>query len=144
MSFFRFIKHVRRPDMDQIEYLTFYYSTGTAMNASVNYVLKQENGQYSVLVCPSGTAPEKAFLCEVEETFADEISDVLKKYHVGSWNGFHRASKHILDGNSFSLNVHFHSGKSIHAHGYMKWPKNYRTVRSELDRLFKNIMSRNG
>lgn len=128
--------------MDQIHYLTFYYSTGSMQFSSVNYMLKEIDGKYSVFISPDGDNPENAFMKIVDKGFVKKVLDVLKKHKVGYWNGFNKNNKLVMDGKGFSLNVRFHSGKAIHAHGYMRWPKNYKEVRSELDSLFMSLYNK--
>lgn len=130
-------KRVSLRHMNHIQYLTFYYSTGNRQDASVDYALTtEENGRYTVKIIPDGVKEKDAFVTEVDECFADKVLAVLKQYCVGRWNGFDRIEKRILDGRSFTLNVGFLSGKSIHAHGYMCWPKNYREVKEALNAAF--------
>ncbi len=139
MSFGSFLQWVRRSKMMQLTYLTFYYTTGTDINASVNYALTEQEGRYTAVICPRGVSAEHAIVTEVGENFVTEVTSVLLQYHVGRWNGFDRSRKNVLDGNSFTLNAGFTSGKSIHAHGYMWWPKHFRAVRDALDACFMRL-----
>ena len=132
-------QRVSNSQMQELCYLTFYYSTGTALNASVNYVLKCGEGKPSVIIIPDGVSEEQALMTGVEDAFAERILGLLHTYRVGSWNGFDRTDKRILDGSSFTLNAGFQSGKSIHAHDYMRFPPRYREFREAMDHAFMEV-----
>ncbi len=110
------------------------------MNSFVRYVLKKDkSGKYVVEICPDQVAEEDKFISEVNGGFAEEIVMILKKYHVGRWNGFKKIDRMVLDGDGFSLEVSFQNGSRIYAHGYMRYPKNYSAVRAELDNVFMEL-----
>ena len=125
--------------MDRIRSLTFRYSTGNMRDSFVSYILREKNGGYSAVIIPDGVGEENACTVTVPEVFAEKVLSVLKQYHVGRWNSFHKVNKHILDGRSFTLAVHFANGKEIYAHGYMRYPKHYREVRDALNACFMRL-----
>ena len=125
--------------MTGIRFLSFSYTVNTACYGDVYYDLKRENEQYTVQICPDGVPSEKAFRCQADAHFAEEIAALLRQYKVSQWNGFHKVNKRILDGRSFTLAVHFENGKEIHAHGYMRYPKNYREFRDAIDACFMRL-----
>ena len=61
----------------------------------------------------------------------------MTKYNVNKWDGFNKSDKNVLDGNSFSFSYSNTDNKSIEAHGYMKWPNNYREFRDEIKALYE-------
>ncbi len=123
-----------------VERFEFFYTQGYAMNADVRYKFnhKVKDNWYKISVKEYGVSEEDAKLIEVDEEFRDKLEAIIDKYKVKSWDGFNKSDKNVLDGDSFSLSIHYPSG-SVSAHGYMSWPKNYRDFRNEIDELFGEI-----
>ncbi len=73
---------------------------------------------------------------------------LLGECGVASWNGFSGSARNVLDGRSFSFHAEYEDGRSVSAHGYMKFPKNYGSVRervfSFLDGLFGDAVPGRG
>ncbi len=118
----------------------FSFSTGNAMNASVSYDLKYEDGVYTASVKPSGVPEEEASVRTVDEAFVQELEKFLQEYHTERWNGFHKSNKHVLDGNSFSFFYRTKDGKGCEASGYMKWPKNYSEVKNGIGSISGKLL----
>ena len=72
--------------------------------------------------------------------YLDRIDAVLKKYDVASWDGFNESDDDVMDGHSFSLDVEYDTGATIHAYGYMKYPRNYNQVSDELYEIIEEIL----
>lgn len=134
---------VRKKDMDRISHLSFRYTAGTALNARVRYELTEKNGHCHIFVLPKGHSENEALAIDVPNSFAESVRQILLQYHTGRWNGFDKKCRRVLDGRSFTLNVRFHSGKEIHAHGYMRRPKHFREVRAALDDRFMSVYHQN-
>ena len=134
---------VRKKDMDRISHLSFRYTAGTALNARVRYELTEKNGRCHIFVLPKGHSENEALAIDVPNSFAESVRQILLQYHTGRWNGFDKKCRRVLDGRSFTLNVRFHSGKEIHAHGYMRRPKHFREVRAALDDRFMSAYHQN-
>ncbi len=126
-------------DITKIKSLYITYSDGYAMNYYTRYELKNKNGIYTAKIKPHGVAEEEELETEIEKEDADKILNVLKKYHVEKWDGFDKTDKDVLDGDSFSFSLTLDNGKSIHASGYMMWPKNYSDVVAEISPVFMKI-----
>ena len=126
-------------NISQIKYFHFGYSTGNMMYANVTYDLSLKDDGYVVVIKPSGISEEDAYEVSISNSDVKKIEDILKKYEVGKWNEFHKSDSNVLDGNSFSLSIGFVNDDYISASGYMKWPKNYKDVRGELDSFFMNF-----
>ena len=134
---------VRKKDMDRISHLSFRYTAGTALNARVCYELTEKNGRCHIFVLPKGHSENEVLAIDVPNSFAESVRQILLQYHTGRWNGFDKKCRRVLDGRSFTLNVRFHSGKEIHAHGYMRRPKHFREVRAALDDRFMSVYHQN-
>ena len=129
----------KKVEIKNIKYMHFSYSVGYAMYSNVNYDLEYKNSKYIAKIKPDGIADDDAKEVEVDEKTVGKIEEILKKYNVNSWNGFNKSDKYVLDGDSFSFSLSLKDETYISASGYMKWPKNYREVRSELDDIFMNL-----
>ena len=127
------------PEITDIKYFNFGYSTGNMMYAYVSYNINLEKNKYIVSIKPTGIPEEKTLKKEINVEEVKKVEEILKKYEVGKWDGFNKSDKNVLDGNSFSLYTRFTNDDTIDAHGYMKYPKNYKEVREELDKFFMDI-----
>lgn len=121
--------------IEDMKYLRFSYSTGYHMYAYVIYEIELKDGKYIASIKPTDIPDEEAKEVELSKEEIQEIENKLNEYHVSRWDGFNKIDKNVLDGNSFSLTIRY-KNDSIGAHGYMKWPYNYREVRAYLDSLF--------
>ena len=97
----------------------------------------EEDGRLVASNKPYGIADEAATIKDVDDSFREKLEAILKQFEVGKWEGFQKSDKRVLDGDSFDLAVWFDDKTSIHASGYMKWPKNYREFRDAIDALFE-------
>ncbi|MBR4830428.1 MAG: hypothetical protein IKZ96_01500 [Bacilli bacterium] len=129
----------RKTKISEIKHFSFSYSQGYAVNSNIIYTLDYENNIYTATVKPYGIPEEEKRTIFVSTETVKGIEKVLDKYDVGSWDGFKKSDKYVLDGDSFGLYVTFKNGESISANGYMSWPKNYSNVRNELDNIFMNL-----
>lgn len=127
----------------QIKYMHFYYSTGTMINAWVRYDVDKTNDKYVASIKPNGISEDDILKVDVNKDFIDRIQSIMEKYNVNKWNSFNKSDPYVLDGNSFSLSLSYEDGTDIDASGYMKYPKNYSEVKSELDSLFMKLYEDN-
>ncbi len=135
-----FIKFRKRPvEISSIKYFHFSYDKGYMMNANIIYEVNYNDNKYLVKIKPYMVSDEDALEKEISSDEVKKIEDILVKYNVNKWDGFQRVDKNVLDGNSFSLSVGFMDENSIHASGYMMYPKGYGDVRGALDEFFMNI-----
>ena len=132
----------KKINISDISSLHFSYSTGYAMYSSVIYDINYQNDKYILKIKPNEIPDEETKEFELDENQIDEIINILSRYNVSNWNGFDKVDKNVLDGNSFTFKLKTKKGEEIYAHGYMKWPNNYREVRDELDNYFMNIYNR--
>ena len=129
----------KKVEIGDIKSFKFHYTRGYAMNSYVNYNIDC-NDKCLATIKPYEVPEKEAIQLEIDNKFLKKIETILQKYDVGKWNGFDKTDKNVLDGNSFSLNVSFTNNTRISASGYMKWPKNYKEVRDELDSLFNDLI----
>ena len=119
----------------------FHYSTvdGMAIEDGVIYNIDYENGKYIAKIKNNGENSDDAKKVEISKYKVKKLESILNKYRVGSWNGFRGNNKDVLDGSSFDLYIKLEDNTKIDASGYMKWPKNYREVREEVESFFKGL-----
>ena len=55
----------------------------------------------------------------------EELCGKLDELQVLSWDGYVGNNPHVMDGESFSLEIEPADGKTIYAHGDNAYPKNY-------------------
>lgn len=119
----------------------FHYSTvdGMAIWDGVNYSIDYENGKYIAKIKNNGESSDNTKKVEISKYKVRKLESILNKYRVGSWNGFRKNNKNVLDGSSFNLYIKLEDDTTIEASGYMKWPENYRKVREEVESFFKGL-----
>ena len=127
---------IKKPkQIDSLTKLHFSYSNGYVANAYTTYDIELKDGKYYALIKPYLIPEEETFEVEIDKKKVNEIINILNKYEVNKWDGYNKSDKYVLDGDSFSFWIYMANGNDIHASGYMKWPKNYGEVKSELDRI---------
>lgn len=119
-----------------IKYFNFSYTTGYASYSNVKYDLNCESNNCFIKVKLSGIPEEEAVEKSIDSDITINIKEILEKYNVGKWNGFSASDKNVTDGNSFDLSIGMDNNDSIHASGYMKWPRKYSEFKKEIDILF--------
>ncbi len=131
----------KRVKIMKINSFKFSYSVGYAMYANEEYTLKNEEGKYIATVKKRGIPEENATIIEVDESFEQRLEELLKEYNVSLWDGFNKADKHVLDGNTFDLSIRMEEDNHISASGYMKWPKNYKEFKKTVVELFDGLVT---
>ena len=69
---------------------------------------------------------------DIDESVFAEIERIVNEQEIYKWDGFDESDNDVLDGYSFSLKITYKDGQSINAHGYMKYPDNYRVASDAL------------
>ena len=131
----------KRVKIMKINSFKFSYSVGYAMYANEVYTLKNEGDKYIATVKKRGIPEENATKKEVDESFEQRIEELLKEYDVSSWDGFNKADKHVLDGNTFDLSIRMDENNHISASGYMKWPKKYKEFKMAVVEMFDELVT---
>lgn len=122
-----------------ISSLSFFYTNGYAINTDTRYEIDCKDNCIAIIK-QYGKSEEESVEVEIDSDILNKIIDVLNKYDVIKWDGFHKNDKGVLDGDSFSLHFTYNQEKKVSASGYMMWPTNYRNVRDELDNIFNGLM----
>ena len=61
----------------------------------------------------------------LDPALAEELQQVVKACDLEAWDGFHGSNPHVLDGESFSLELLFADGSMVYASGENRFPKGY-------------------
>jgi hypothetical protein len=122
-----------------IESFKFSYQVGNYINGWVAYSIVKEDDKWIAIIKHNEVAEENAIKIDIKENKVKELEKVLEEYKIGKWDGFQGSNKHVLDGHSFSLFIHFDDKTSIDASGYEKYPSNYREFKEKMDSFFKEI-----
>lgn len=114
------------------------YSYGSFNGGYYDYKLTDENGK-AHFVAQGGNGVELNIDKEVDPSVLEKLAEIINDYGIYRWDGFNKSDDDILDGFSFSLEVIYDDGKSIHANGYMKYPQNFDVCDSALTEVFVSL-----
>ena len=117
----------------------FTYTTGYHMYAYTIYDIEYKDGKYIASIKPTDIPDEEKKEVELSNDVVANIEKKLTEYNVSKWDGFNENDKYVLDGDSFSFSLKYENEVSISAHGYMRWPDNYRDVRNYLDDVLGSL-----
>ena len=103
---------------------SFTYTLGYGLGGSCTYIVeaKDEKAIYKINCYGMNTTEEEK---EVDASYLKELQKIIDENEIYKWDGFDKSDDGVMDGSGFSLNVSYANGKSIKAHGYMKYPSNY-------------------
>lgn len=135
---FGFLKR-KKVEIKDIEYFCFSFSCSYFCDADMAYELCKNGDVFTAYIKPVGKPDSEKSEYAVDKAFALELESLLIRNGVGKWNGFDKANKNVLDGDNFSLRLTNGSGEKLYAHGYMKWPKNYSSVKNGIEDLFGDL-----
>ena len=124
--------------IESISSFEFRYTTGNALNDDVLYKINCDN-KCNMIIKPIGYSIYEINEIQISNEVLNKIVDVLNKYNVSRWHNFNKSDNRVLDGYSFSLSIKQKNGKSISASGYMRYPKNYKKVKNELEEIFNEL-----
>nr|MBQ6242864.1 hypothetical protein [Lachnospiraceae bacterium] len=122
-----------------LESLSYSFTDNMSRYGTGRLEIVWKNGTYTATVKPVNEPDESAKTVRLAPEKVLAIEELFKQYDVGSWNGFDKNNKGVLDGRSFSLSVKMAEGQEIYARGYMKWPKNYSEVAGALKALMQEL-----
>ncbi len=126
-------------NFSNIKNLRFSYTSGYMANSDTTYELDCKE-KCTLIYKAYGVPYEKAKKYKVDSNIIIEIENLLNKYNVSKWNGFHGNDKNVLDGDSFGFYVTMKNGDKVESSGYMSWPKNYGEVKSGLESIFNKVI----
>ena len=129
----------KKARITSLESLSYRFTDNMSRYGAGSLEIVQKNGAYTATVKLVGEPDESAKTVALTPEKVLAVEELLKKYDVGSWNGFDRNNKNVLDGRSFSISVRMTEGQEIYARGYMKWPKNYSEVAGTLQALMREL-----
>jgi hypothetical protein len=132
------LKPKKKTEINNIKSMSINYTTGTYIYADILYEIECSD-KCIARFKPNGVSYEEKNEKDIDKNTIKKIENVLNKYDVIKWNGFNQNDKNVLDGNSFSVNIKYNDNKTIEAHGYMMYPKNYRDVLKEIKEIFNEI-----
>ena len=124
--------------IENIKKLEFDVTNNMSMYGHTTYKLEC-NDKCIASIKPNGISEDETQEVELTKEQVKEIEDLLNEYHVGKWNGFDKVDKNVLDGRSFSLYITLEDNTYISAHGYMKYPKNYKEVSYGLNKIIGSL-----
>ena len=128
-----------KPVKDIISF-KFRYTYNNSKDGFVEYIILKGDNEHGASVKLRNESAEERREFPVRSEDVLRLEEILNRYKVGKWDGFNKSNKLVLDGNSFSLYLKTNDGTSVEAHGYMRYPSNYKEVRQELDGLFEEII----
>ena len=134
-----YVKNLGKVKVDDITYFRYNYTIGYELNSNVSYLITCKD-ICTATIKLKGVPEEDAVVKDLDSEFMEQLKRILMNYKVEKWNGFYKVNKHVLDGDSFALEVKMANNKKIEAYGYMKWPDHYGEVREEIDALFMSLL----
>ena len=105
------------------------------------YQRMEENGPAMVLEREMGQAKDA---CLMQDGDLKMFEALLGELGIAKWNGFSGRDSRVLDGTTFGLDVHYWDGRSISAHGYMRFPGGYRDSMQRIYGFLDGILAKNG
>ena len=129
----------QKKEVDSLMELYYSVNDGRNIYGGVEYHLKGDKDEYQLESKLDGYLENDKYISKVSREEIDEILSILNTYQVSKWNGFHKVSKMVLDGKSFTFRVKSFDGEEIIATGYMKYPKNYHEVIEKITSIFEKI-----
>ena len=136
------VKHNNKnSNISSIENLRFSYTSGYMANSDTSYEIDCKDS-CALIYKAHGVPSEEAKKYKIDTDIVMKIEDLLNKYNVSNWNGFHGNNKDVLDGDSFGFYVTMKNGDKIDSSGYMSWPKNYGEVKTGLESIFKKVIDK--
>lgn len=121
-------------DDAEIQRLSYHYAA-TYIGGMYSYTFekKDEGMELTVIYdCINDDDPQVVILSKEDE---NKLMEILRKYDVGAWDGFHMTNTNVLDGDGFAFNVVFTDGSTISASGSNCDPPNRGSVSRELNEM---------
>ena len=137
---FLILNNTDKPNVSKSNKITsFEYSFGSYFGGYYDYQIYQEGNKY-IFIGNGKNGVDLSINETIDRSVLDDIQEIIQKYDVKKWNGFNKSNRNILDGHSFSLFVRYDDHK-IRAHGYMKYPDNYKLFQEEIIEYFDTLVN---
>ena len=118
---------------------SFSLSEGGGMNrlSGFNYDIRENKDGTVHFAFNKGFPDEKVFDLDDHSVF-DSLQQIVMKHKMYNYHDHYRPPFDVTDGKSWSLSVHYKSGNSISAGGYMAGPDGYRDAFRDIDRCLEH------
>lgn len=136
------LKAKKNINITNIQKFEFSYTKGYAMNSNIVYIMECED-DCLVTIKPYDKSEQEKVEAKIDDEFIKQLEKILNKYSVSKWDGFDKAAKNVLDGDSFHVYITYDDNQRVSASGYMMWPDRYKNVRGEIDELFMDVYEQN-
>ena len=128
----------KKKKITKLNKLYFCYQVGNYMNGSIAYTL--DVPKLKLTYKPDKKSEEESITYKVDDSLVTEIENKLNELNVIKWDKFHKSNKRVLDGNCWALSITYKKEKMVYAHGYEKYPRNYKEVKVFLDEIFSKYI----
>lgn len=112
-------------------------SSGGVAGIMVKYILSREADGVYFIYDDITSENKDGMKVLVDEELFDKVRSLYDKYEVEKWNGYSMEAKDVIDGEGFGLEIAFDNGERLFAHGYHKFPENYKEFQTEIEALLK-------
>ena len=127
----------KKVELDEITYFCLSETTGNGAYSQCFYEAELVGDTVNILIKMNGSNTGHTFTAQPE--FMHKLTETANAYNVGSYDGFDKADKRVLDGDSFSLAIKTSGGQEVKASGYMKYPENFREAMTAITLPFDEI-----
>jgi len=128
-------KHKTLDDINVLEF-RFSIAGGTMKYSGYDYTAKASGDKTLITIRPNNEPIENTVEFEADLTIMEKLYTIIADNDLLAWNGFDKRSKNVLDGKSFSMAFTLSDGRKSHAYGYQSLPKNFRSAKEAIEKLF--------
>ena len=118
---------------------SFKYHFGSGEGSIYEYDINVNNGNVMFIAKGYAGARNLNINKQIDGSYLKQLSIIIKDNNIDNWNKFDKSAEGLLDGYSFTLEVHYSDGKVIKAHGYEEYPDNYKSAHKKLSEFLKSI-----
>ena len=116
---------------------SFSYEYGSYFPGYFQYDIVKDNGRYQLSI--QGYNDKAVNVSkQISVSDVDRLAKIINQYQIYQWNGFNQEDKGVMDGDGFTLHIVYEDGSIIDAHGYMKYPNNYREGHNKICSFFEH------
>ena len=77
----------------------------------------------------------------IDDSVAETVMQIILKYDMTSWDGFHGNDLYVLDGEDFGMEIALSDGTDVSATGSNDFPDHYYDAAGEIRELLDNAVS---